>query len=239
MQSKIEDLRQAVVVSALRACQLFGGLAPGDLAEIAAFVVQKRLDKGDYLFREGGEPDGFYVVQSGGINVHRVNAAGKEQVIQVFRAGESFAEVVIATGSGYPADARAVEPSLVLLVPRAEILGLLRARPDLALRMLASMSQHLRVLVGMLDDLMLKDVETRLINWLLKRCPQPRGEAVSFDLDRTKRVLAAELGTVSETLSRSLSKLRERKLIRVSGKSITILRPLDLEQILRANLGEA
>jgi CRP/FNR family transcriptional regulator, dissimilatory nitrate respiration regulator len=238
MQPKPNDLRQAVLASALRSCQLFGGLAPDDLAAIASFVVQKRLDKGDYLFREGENPDGFYVIQSGAINIHRVSASGKEQVIHVFRSGESFAEAVIATGTGYPADARAVEPSLVLLVPKAEILSLLREKPQLALRMLASMSQHLRVLVGLLDDLTLKDVETRLINWLLKRCPQPRGEQVSFHLDRTKRVLAAELGTVSETLSRSLAKLRERKLIRVSGKNITVLRPAELEQILRRNLGE-
>ena len=39
------------------------------------------------------------------------------------------------------------------------------------------MSQHLRVLVGLLDDLALKDTENRVANWLLKRCPQPCGPA--------------------------------------------------------------
>jgi CRP/FNR family transcriptional regulator len=238
MQRNFDDLRQTALAAGLRACQLFSSLAVEDLASIAAFVVQKRLEKGDYLFREGEKADGFYVLQRGAVNVHRVSATGKEQVIHVFRAGESFAEAVIATGTGYPADARAVEPTLVLLVPKTDFLGLLRDKPDLALRMLASMSQHLRVLVGMLEDLTLKDVETRLVNWLLKHCPRPRRAAVSFDLDRTKRVLAAELGTVSETLSRSLAKLRERKLIRVKGSNITVLQPLELEQMLRRNLGE-
>ena len=93
--------------------------------------------------------------------------------------------------------------------------------------------------VGLLDDLTLKDVETRLANWLLKRCPRPLpASAVDFQLDRTKRVLAAELGTVSETLSRTFAAFRGRKLIRVAGKEITILDPKRLEQILRQNLGE-
>ena len=35
------------------------------------------------------------------------------------------------------------------------------------------MSMHLRVLVGQLEDLTLKDVETRLANWLIERCPNP------------------------------------------------------------------
>lgn len=32
------------------------------------------------------------------------------------------------------------------------------------------MSLHLLALVGQLEDLTLKDVETRLANWLVKRC---------------------------------------------------------------------
>ena len=80
--------------------------------------------------------------------------------------------------------------------------------------MLGSMSSHLRVLVGQLEDLTLRDVETRLANWLVKRCPNPQSETpVRIELTMTKRVLAAELGTVSETFSRTLAKFREQKLL--------------------------
>ena len=144
----------------------------------------------------------FTSFQQGAINIHRVNAAGKEQVIHMFRPIESFAEATLATESGYPAGARATEATTILLIPKSEFVDLLRRRPDLALRMLGSMSQHLRVIVGLLDDLTLKDMETRLANWLLKKCPRPIGtQAVEIKLDRTKRVLAAEMGTTSETLS--------------------------------------
>ena len=102
------------------------------------------------------------------------------------------------------------------------------------------MSQHLRVIVGLLDDLTLKNVETRLANWLLKRCPRPlSARAVTFELDRTKRVLAAEIGTISETLSRTFGEFRAMKLIAVSGKTITVRDPLALDALLRRNLGEA
>jgi CRP-like cAMP-binding protein len=95
------------------------------------------------------------------------------------------------------------------------------------------------VLVGQLEDLTLKDVETRLANWLVKRCPNPKAEqSVSIDLSMTKRVLAAELGTVSETFSRTLAKFREQKLITVKGKTVTILSPARLNALLRRNLGE-
>jgi len=239
MATLLAEFKQAAIVNTLRAGQLFLGLSPADLNAIAEITVVKSLDKGDYLFREGDTAHGFYVVQKGAINVHRVNAAGKEQVIHIFRAGESFAEATLATLVGYPADARAVESSQVLLVQKSGFLDLLKRQPELALRMLASMSLHLRVLVGQLEDMTLKDVETRLANWMLKRCPDPGSEKpVTIELRTTKRVLAAELGTVSETFSRTLAKFREQKLLSVKGKVVTVLSPVRLKALLRQNLGE-
>ena len=238
MTAVLPELRKIGLINTLRSCQLFTGLPAVDLENIADVTVLKALDKGQYLFHEGDPAAGFYIVQKGAVNVHRVSAAGKEQVIHVFRAGESFAEVALASEAGYPADARALESTQVLLVQKEGILALLRRQPELALRMLGSMSSHLRVLVGQLEDLTLKNVETRLAHWLLKRCPNRlSSEPLRIDLTMTKRVLAAELGTVSETLSRTLAKFRRQKLVQVKGKAVIVLSPARLDEVLRQNLG--
>jgi CRP/FNR family transcriptional regulator, dissimilatory nitrate respiration regulator len=234
------ELRSAGLTLTLRGSQLFSGLPEADLAAIAGLVRVKSLEKDAYLFHEGEAAEGFYVVQRGAINVHRVSATGKEQVIYVFRAGESLAEAALASPTGYPANARAVETSSVLLVPKTEFLALVAKRPDLAMRMLGSMSQHLRVLVGLLDDLTLKDVETRLANWLVKRCPAGRRDGVvTIKLGGTKRVLAAELSTTAETLSRTFARFREAGLIDVRGATVTVKKPEELTVLLRRNLGES
>jgi len=233
------DLKRIGLTAALRSCQLFTGMPMQDLERIADVTVVKSLAKGEYLFHEGSPAVGFYIVQCGSVNVHRVNSAGKEQIIHVFRTGDSFAEVGLASDKGYPADARVLEATQVLLVQKDGILALLRRQPELALRMLGSMSSHLRVLVGQLEDLTLKDVETRLANWLLKKRPNFQSEQpVQIELAMAKRVLAAELSTVSETLSRTLAKFREQKLLTVKGKTIVVVSPLKLNALLRRNLGE-
>ena len=238
MNAPVSEFKHAVIANTLRRCRLFAGLPPEDLAAIAGITVVRPLGKGTYLFREGDPARGFYIVQNGAINIHRVNATGKEQVICIFRENESFAEATLATSAGYPADARAVEPSQVLLVQKEGFLELLRERPELALRMLAGMSLHLRSLVGQLEDLTLKDVETRLANWLVKRCPNPASDKpVTIELAVAKGVLAAELGTVSETFSRTLAKFREQGLVEVKGKTIRICSPAKLAALLRRNLG--
>jgi CRP/FNR family transcriptional regulator len=238
MSAVFLELKNAALLNALRACRLFSGLPPDDLKNIAAISVVKACAKDAYLFREGEPSHGFYVVQRGAVSVHRVNVAGKEQVIHIFHAGDSFAEAALASEAGYPADARAIEPSQLVLVQKSGFLALLRRQPELALRMLASMSAHLRTIIGQLEDLTMKDVETRLAHWLVQRCPDAASDQpATIELKTTKRVLAAELGTVSETFSRTLAKFRKQKLVTVKGRSIVILSPRKLGDLLRHNLG--
>lgn len=239
MSTDPADSKRTVIINTLRSCQLFTGLPLADLESIADVTVPKSLEKEEYLFHEGDPAQGFYVIQRGAVNIHRVSAAGKEQTIHVFRTGDSFAEVALASATGYPADARAQEATQILLVQKAGILALLKRQPELALRMLGSMSSHLRVLVGQIEDLTVKDVETRLANWLVKRCPDPTSTTpVNIELTMTKRALAAELGTISETFSRTLAKFRTQKLLAVKGKTVTVLSPAKLGALLRRNLGE-
>lgn len=239
MTSEVPSLRQAAVATTLRSAQLFSGLPEAELAAIAGFAQLREIAKDAYLFLEGDPSEGFYVVRQGALNVHRVSATGKEQVIYVFRAGESLAEASVAGERGYPANARALEATTVVVIPKRPFLTLLARKPELGLRMLGSMSQHLRVLVGLVEDLTLKDVETRFLNWLLKRCSSAANGAASVRLGLTKRMLAAELGTSGETLSRTFARLRGAKLLVVSGQTLRVPDVAALRTRLGRLLGES
>jgi CRP-like cAMP-binding protein len=236
--SEFTALRQAAIAATLRSAQIFSGLPEAELATIAGFAQLRDLDKDAYLFREGDPSEGFYVVRKGALNVHRVSATGKEQVIYVFRAGESLAEASVAGDRGYPANARALEATTVVVIPRKPFLALLAREPELGLRMLGSMSQHLRVLVGLVEDLTLKDVETRFLNWLLKRCKAGADGSATVQLGLTKRSLAAELGTSGETLSRTFARLRAGKLLVVSGQTLRVPDVTALRSRMARLLGE-
>lgn len=239
MSSPVNPLRTTAIAASLRRCSLFAELPAGDLEEIAGFSQLKSLSKGEYLFREGEPTQGFYVVQRGSVNVHRVSPLGREQVIHIFHAGASFAEATLAPGVVYPADARAVDDCSVVLVPKPPFVALLARRPELVLQMLAAMSMHLRTLVDVLEDMRLKDVETRLIHWLLKRCDRRGPAAQDIPLKSTKRMLAAELNTSSETLSRTFARLRKEELLLVKGKVLRVTDQSLLDQRFRRLLGES
>jgi CRP-like cAMP-binding protein len=237
--AKTSRLNHLVIANSLLRSRVFAGLPAPDIAEISSFSTVRNLNKGEYLFREGELCEGFFVVQRGVINVHRVSAAGKVQVIHLFKPGDAFAEAALIFREGYPASARALTPSAVILVPKTEFVALLRKRPELSLRMLASMSQHLQRVVALLDDLTLKNAEARCIHWLLRYCPSPYKSApVEIQLEHPKRIVAAELNITSETLSRTLGRLRDKQLVRTTGKTILVPNPQQLENVMRELLGE-
>lgn len=228
--SDVPEPARSAVRNTLRANRLFAGLSDVDLSEIETCCELRRLEKNAYLFHEGDPVMGFYLVQDGMINLHRLSEGGREQVVRIFRAGESFAEAVLAGMERYPVSARAESAAKVLLVRKAELVRLIQRQPEVALRIIASMSRHFQHLVQQIDSLRVQSVGERLQEWLLQQCPKPAPSSpVMIELPGTKGLLAAELGTVAETLSRTLAAFRQQGWITVEGRCITINDPGQFE----------
>jgi len=95
----------------------------------------------------------------------------------------------------------------------------------------------MRGLISSLESVTLKDSETRLMNWILRRCPKPLShKPAEVAIGMTKTMLSGELGTRQETLSRTLAKLRESGLISVRGRTLKVPDPLKLRAEFREHL---
>lgn len=222
-----EDLhkfRKTAIISTLRRSSLFTDLPTEDIETVAAGCTLKTLQKGETLFREGDKSEGFYVVQTGAISIYRLTPDGREQIICVFRAPESFAEATLATIETYPANAVALESSQIILIQKNRFRDLIRRQPELSLQMLASMSLHLKHLVQSLQDIKGRQIEFRLADWLLRQSPAAAaGCPTIFELPTSKKTLAGQLGVTSETLSRTFARFRREGLIHVRGANLTII----------------
>jgi CRP/FNR family transcriptional regulator, dissimilatory nitrate respiration regulator len=231
-------IRRAAIASSLRRATIFNGLPEGDLSRISGYASVINLAKNELLFREGDEVIGFFVLIRGAIQAYRTSPDGKEQLIHLFNPGDSFAEPAIAGLPGYPASARALRESEVVLIPREPFLQHQREQSDLAWRMLSSLSRHLQSLVTAIDSFKSRDAETRLLHWILRHCP-PGEESVEIELQVSKATLAAELGTRQETLSRIFSKLKKEGLLEVRGRMLTVRGPRRLRERFDQQLGSA
>jgi len=212
-----------MVLQTLRRVPMFSGIGSAALDRLAMGCKLKKAPKGTYLFHEGEHASGFFVVHTGAVNVHRVTEGGREQVIRVFFPGESFGEVVLVGDKSYPASAKTTEESQVIVIPTGFFRREIHHDPDLAMRILASMSLHLRYLIETVESLKLQQAESRVVQWLLRQLAENDlmdHPAPEFTLPLAKHLLASQLGITSETLSRTLARLRKMDLIEIEGKTL-------------------
>jgi len=215
-------------------CPLFSGLDEREIAEVEAISTSKRYPRGSIIFSEDEEATGFFVAISGKVKIYKLSPEGKEQILHIISTGETFAEAALFAGSTYPAFAESLAQTQVLYFSKEDFLSLIRKNPQISLNMIASLSHWLRKFVSLVEELSLKDVSTRLSKYLMDlsaKSGRSSERGIECELDISKSQLASQLGTISETLSRALRKLRDRGIIKVEGKKITILQKEALEEI--------
>lgn len=219
-------LESGSVVSALGSVALFAGLSPEEIRVLAARTVPKRIASGELLFSEGDACKGLYIIASGKLRIFKSSASGREQVLSVEGPGGSIAELPVFDGGTYPASVSAVEDSQILFISREDFRRFCLERPEVALKMLAVVGSRLRRLVGIIEELSFATVRQRLVA-VLVRIAEREGKrterGIDFELPGTHQDLAQQLGTVRELVSRNLMRLQAEGLLRVDGRSITVL----------------
>lgn len=228
-----EDAAPTRCQEALAWCGLFEGVRAAALAKLARCAAIRAYAGGESLYMHDDPAEGLFVVLEGAVRIYRLGVDGREQVLHVLGPGEPVGEAAVFEGATFPASASAQGPVRVLWVGREAFLSVGREEPELLLGMLAVMARRLRGFVGLIDDLSLKEVSARLAKHLVDLSVRQRG--VEIELETTKALLAARLGTTAETLSRTLARMKARGIVRIEGPRIAIL---DREAMLELAAGE-
>ncbi|MDY6843626.1 MAG: Crp/Fnr family transcriptional regulator [Thermodesulfobacteriota bacterium] len=210
---------------------LFKGLPRENHEGLAKIIVDKIFNRGQIIFSEGDEGNGFYVLISGRVKIFKLSPDGKQQILHIFSPGEPFGEVPVFAGERFPAHAEAIEESRVFFFPRVAFIDLITKNPSLALNMLAILSRRLYRFTTLIASLSLKEVPERLAAYLLYLC-EMGGGTMALTLDISKGQLASLLGTIPETLSRVLSKMSREGLIQLDGtRRILICNREEIEKL--------
>ena len=218
----------------IKQCPLLAGLKEEDLKKIRAIGIPKKVVKKEIIFSDGEEAKGFYIILSGKVKLYKISPEGKEQILHIVSAPEAFAEAALFLEGNYPAFAEALEDSQLFFIPAREFVQLIERNPKLSINMIVSLSQFLKKFTSLIEELSLKEVSSRLAKYLLDLSINARREGkdpteVKLDLNKTQ--LASKLGTISETLSRTLGKLKAKGVIDVKKHHIKILDLTSLEDL--------
>jgi CRP-like cAMP-binding protein len=206
----------------IESTNLFKGLPQEQIDIILDMTIEKQFVRGETIFFEGDEAEGFYIVTGGQVKVFKMNPLGKEHILHIFGAGEPIGEVPVFHNQPFPASAEALVKSRLIYFPRKDFVNLIEKHPSVSLNMLALLSMRLRQFASQIENLSLKEVPARLANYLIY-VSEEQDKTDTVQLSVSKGQLASLLGTIPETLSRIFAKMSDEGLIRVEGRTITIL----------------
>jgi CRP-like cAMP-binding protein len=205
---------------------LFGDLSAEERERLALGCVQKRLAKGDLVFRQGEPCDAFYMVVTGQIKLFITAPTGQEKVIELISPGSSFAEALMFLEKPFIVSAQALADSLLIRVNRHVVIQEIERDPKFCTRMLAGMARRLHGLVMDVEGYSLHSGMQRLIGYLLRDVPDDKLDTKSVftvSLPVSKATLASRLSLTPEYFSRVLHELEAEGLIEIDKRDVRIL----------------
>ncbi len=202
----------------LKESDFFSGITERSIRSLATICIPKRVNKRELIFLEGEEGNSIYILAEGGVQLYKTAADGREIVINTIRAGEIFAEVVLFEQNEYPVSAVALENSLLFRLSRQQIDCLLVVdsfRRDF----IGMLMRKQRYLTDRILYLTGHDVEERFFFFL----QQQFGCQREYRITLSKKDIAAAIGTIPETFSRLLLRLKEEETIRWEGDKLRLV----------------
>src|SRR5512136_1475644 len=222
----------AIDVDLLKGIPYFAGLDEADLEAVGSRMFEQSVERGDMILLEEDPSEVVYFVVSGAVKVFKTSIEGKEQILCLLRAGESFNDVPILDGGANLASAIAMTPVVLYGMTRTDIEELLRENPRVAMNVIRVLSKKVRHFVSMVEDLSFRDVTSRVAKLLLDYATDHGGPEEGAERPRlTQQEMAAMVGTAREVVGRSLKVLEEEGAIRMDRHRIVVTNRKALKQM--------
>lgn len=213
----------------------FQDLGDEDLASLCQRSRPQSYNTDEMLCREGDAAERFYIVLSGKVKLFRVTDQGSERVIGSAGADEVLGEVAACSPEGaYPWYAQCVEPTRVRSFSGALLREMVARRSDYMMNVMRYVAASMSQTVEERTILTAQNARERLVQYLLSLIPanDQRNSGMHLELPLPKGLLASQLAMQPETLSRVFRELRDKNVVTVEQRQVTVLDRGGLQQLI-------
>jgi CRP/FNR family transcriptional regulator, cyclic AMP receptor protein len=182
---------------------------------------------GALLFVEGQSPRGAYVLCSGKVKLSATSRDGKVLILKVAEAGEALGLSAVITGEPYEVTAETAGPCQINFIDRESLLRLMERSGEIGLHSAQALGREFQAMHRDVHDLVLaRSAAGKLARLLLswsQGLERERGRSeLRIRSNVTHEEMAQMIGASRETVTRLLSELKKKELIRLEGSTLVI-----------------
>src|SRR5215212_1366584 len=211
MSEEHPTMREDEEVELLSKVDLFESLSKEEIRVLLRQNSEVRLEEGETFYAPWEQGGKLFVLKKERMRLYRSEGA-REFTLEVVNAGTVFGEMAFTPYRLRESFARAMEPSVVFAMERAEVERLIREKPQVGIRIISHFSERLHYYETRMEDVTLKDVPARLASLILflieSEGVQIPGE-ISIPTRYTHEHLGTMIGANREAVTRAFGRLQD------------------------------
>lgn len=230
------EIVESCVSCKFRREKWFCGLSPEVLKTFSAVSRLNTYPGGALLFVEGQMPRGAYVLCSGKVKLSTTSREGKILILKVAGAGEVLGLSAAISGTCYELTAETAGPCHVNFVERDALLRLMERSGEMATHSAQALSGEFQSMYRDIHELVLArssagKLARLILSWSSGRELENEAREVRVRSSMTHEEMAQMIGASRETVTRLLSELKKKELIRLEGSTLVIRNRTALEAL--------
>lgn len=182
----------------------------------------KTVPAGTLLFKEGEAGNQMFVIQSGKVKISK-KIGEVEKTLAILPPGEFFGEMAILNNEPRTATAEVIEESRLLVIDPKTFEAMIKGNAEIALRMIKKLSERLRQADEQIENLMIKDNNSKVINTIARIA---ENEGIQTDggikIKLKLKDISLKTGLEQEKIRDIINKLVRARLVSVVSDGIVV-----------------
>jgi len=208
----------------IRQMNSFKALKKEELKRMADNKQTKSIKKGEIIFKEGDRLGGVFCVRDGVSKLSKMSDNGKDQIVKLAAKGEVLGQRSVIASETTNLSATALEDMEVCFIPKSHIEEPLQTNPVFTNAVLKHMAKDLKYADDFIVNMAQKSVRQRLAEILMYLEDNFGVDAEGYlYLQISRADIANVVGTASELLIRTLTKMKKEGIVSTSGKRIKLI----------------
>ncbi len=209
----------------LQNINLFAGMPRDEMLEIERITMMETVKRRQPIYLPGDPGDKVFLLKTGQVKLSRITEDGKELTLTILHPGDIFGELEVLDDSPRDAMAEALEDTSLCVMRRQDFESLLKRRPDLTIKLTKLMGLQLKSIENRVEDLVFKDVPSRLAGLLLQLSQEfgvKEEHGLRLRTKVTHQEMANLIGSTRETVTATLGDFRRAGLVELDRHEIII-----------------